>query len=118
MKYLKIIIIFAISIVILPSCGGGLSSEVTNKAEYFELKNAVIQCKDELKTKKISKNTYASKMEDFGDIYVVSVDAIPPERRYRVAIFCYKEALKYNKKDKELKEKLQEQQKLFQVVNQ
>ena len=119
MKHIRILVI-AIAISIISSCGsGGYSgSEVSSKEEYFELKESVEQSKKDFKAKEISGDKYASQMEDYGDVYVKSVDAIPPERRYKMAIYCYKEALKHNKKDKELKKKLQEQQKLFQVVNQ
>lgn len=117
MKIFKILLI-VITFLSIQSCGGVSSGEITNKEEYTELKNAVNQCKADLKSKEISEEKYVSKMEGYGDIYVKSVNAIPPERRYRVAIFCYKEALKYDKKNKNLKKKLQEQQKLFQVVNQ
>jgi cobalamin biosynthesis Co2+ chelatase CbiK len=119
MKSIKVLLITVV-LGILTSCGGGgySGSEVSTKEEYYELKQSVEQCKKDFKAKEISESTYSSRMEDYGDVYVKSVDAIPPERRYRVAIYCYKEALKYNKKDKDLKKKLQEQRKLFQVVNQ
>ncbi len=113
--------LFLVSIlaIFLYSCGNGVGSgEVKTKEEYYKLKNAVIQCKEDFRKKKIDKQEYSKKMENFGDVYVKSVDAIPPERRYKVSIFCYKEALKYNKDDKDLKVKLQDQQALFQVVNQ
>jgi len=111
-------LVLALIISTFSSCGGGYSgSEVTDKEEYFELKESVIQCKKDLKDKTISKEKYSSLMEDYGDVYVKSIDAIPPERRYRVAIFCYKEALKYNKKDKDLKRKLKDQKQLFQIIN-
>lgn len=120
MKHLSIILI-VISIISLHACGdigSNAPNEVTNKAEYIKLKDAVYMCKADFKEKIIKEAKYSKMMEDFGDVYVESVDAIPPERRYRVAIFCYKEALKHDKSNKELKKKLQKQQSIFQVVNQ
>jgi len=119
MKYLKILII-TLAIVSLQACNGGGSgsSTVSNKKEYIELKEAVEKCKLDFKAKTIDESKYAKMMEDFGDVYVESVDAIPPERRYTMAIYCYKSALKYDKSNKDLKKKLQKQQSLYQVVYQ
>ena len=118
MKYLKILII-TLTIISFQACNGvGGSSTVNNKKEYIELKDAVEKCKKDFKNKTIDQTKYSEMMEDFGDIYVESVDAIPPERRYTMAIYCYKTALKYDKSNKDLKKKLQKQQSLYQVVNQ
>jgi len=119
MKYLKILII-TLAIISLQACNsvGGGSSTVSNKQEYNELKDAVEKCKKDFKEKSIDETKYASMMKGFGDVYVESVDAIPPERRYTMAIYCYKIALRYDKSNKDLKKKLQKQQSLYQVVNQ
>lgn len=109
----------AVLSLMLYSCGGGFGGgEVSSKEEYFELKESVAQLKKDFKNKEVSASSYASKMEDYGDAYAQSIENIPPERRYTGAIMCYKEALKHNKKDKDLKSKLQTQQKRFQVVHQ
>lgn len=117
MKYINVLII-SIVIITSYSCHSNESSgkEITNKEEYFELKELVIQCKKDFKEKTIDEGKYAQMMEGYGDNYAKSIEAIPPERRYRVAIFCYKEALKYDKKNKGLQNKLEEQEMLFQVV--
>jgi len=120
MKYLKalIIIVVIISIQSCDNIGNSGSDIVKNKKEYLELKDAVEKCKQDFNNKTIDQSKYSKMMEDFGDVYVESVDAIPPERRYTMAIYCYKSALKYDKTNKDLKKKLQEQQSLYQVVNQ
>ena len=119
MKYLQILLI-AVSIISLQSCdnAGSVSGTVSNKKEYIELKDAITKCKKDFQDKTINETKYSEMMADFGDVYVESVDAIPPERRYTMAIYCYKSALKYDKSNKDLKKKLQEQQSLYQVVNQ
>ncbi|MDA3882610.1 MAG: hypothetical protein PF481_04960 [Bacteroidales bacterium] len=118
MKYVQIAIVL-IALTIMYSCSGVTSSsnKVSNKEEYFELKNAVIQCESDFEAKIIDEKKYTKMMEEYGDIYVASIDAIPPEKRYTQSIYCYKQAARHDKTNKELKEKLQEQQKLFQVVN-
>ena len=119
MKYLQILIV-ALAIITIQSCDnvGSVSSTISNKKEYIELKEAVEKCKKDFKNKIIDQHKYSEMMEDYADVYVESVDAIPPERRYTMAIYCYKSALKYDKSNKALKNKLQKQQSLYQVVNQ
>jgi len=109
-----------LSIILFVSCNdtNELSSiEISNKEEYFEFKATVKKTQLEFKEKKIDASTYAKRMEQYGDVYVKNVNIIPPERRYRMSIHCYTEALKYNKNDKKLKEKSKNQKMLFKVVN-
>lgn len=96
----------------------GFSKPITDKNTYFEFREEVQQTEEYFKEKIIDEKEYALKMENYGDVFVKNVETIPPERRYRMSIYCYEEALKYNKNDKELRKKLHEQKQIFQVVEQ
>lgn len=96
----------------------GFNRPITDKNTYFEFREEVQQTEEYFKEKIINENEYAKTMENYGDVFVKNVETIPPERRYRMSIYCYQEALKYNNNDKELRKKLHEQKQIFQVVEQ
>lgn len=114
MKYKKLLIILSI-ITVITSCN---NTKIENKDDYFAFKNEVEEVQKSFENKNISESKYSSNMERFGDTYAENTENIPPEVRYKMSIFCYKEALKYNKKDKNLKEKLANQSSIFKVANQ
>mgnify|MGYP000274176658 CR=1 FL=1 len=113
------ILIFAILTAMVFSCNKATSTNSTleNRKECSDFIKEVDKTVKEFKENKLSKTSYAKKMENFGDIFSQSTKIIPPKQRYEKSILCYSEALKYNRDNEELNKKLQKQKKTFQVVN-
>lgn len=114
MKKIKIVSILIVFFLI--SCGSGNNfNEVDTKEDYFKLKESYLQCIQDFKDKNIDEDDYASAMRTFGDTYFES-EIIPPDIRYSTALSCYKTALRYDRDDEKLNDKIKKIENVYNVA--